>query len=475
MTNPAHPEPPAELPSPAAATIELLRLALPMIGMTVSRMLMGFVDFLFVSTLGSAAQAAIYPSALLLFTIACVGMGLAQALQTFVSQADGRGEPHRAGPYLWNTLSLSVAAAALSAPIAVFTPTWFAWIGAAGAHPAEVQQLEIAFLSWALWSIGPMTACAGLESFYNGIRRPMFALVGMLAGLATIIVGNYALIFGHWGFPAMGIAGSGAATLAAWCVRLVVLLAPLAGRELGRRYGLFGGLRPRLERLSEILRIGGPIAFQWLVDIGAWLLFTEAFIPSFGTAAMAAAGIAIQYMHLSFMPPLGIGLALTTQVGNAVGARAPALVVLRVRVAQRLIVAYMCVMAGVFLAAGRPLAGLLCSEADAGLREEVLTAATAMLAWVALFQLPDALCIVYSFAARGAGDTRVPALLVAVCCWGIFAGGGWMMLRFAPQAGFHGPWAMCTLYIAVLGVLLVRRFRSRAWERIRVFSGDAQP
>lgn len=453
-------------------TAVLLWLALPMIGMTVSRMLMGFVDFAMVSKLGTAAQAAISPCTIMLFAIACVGMGMAQGVQTFVSQADGRGEPERAGPYVWQTLYLSLLAGALSIPIAFTVPYWFPVIAGWGHHPPEVLALEVRFLSWAFLAMGPMTACAGLESFYNGIKRPMIGLVGMIAGLAAITVGNYLLIFGKHGFPEMGIAGSGVATVLAWFARLLVLLLALRLPSIDNRYHTLRNAQLNLRRLSETVRVGGPVAFQWLVDIGAWWVFLELMIPPFGSTQMAGANLAIQYMHLSFMPALGIGLALTTQVGNAVGAGRPDEAVHRVRVARRLILGYMCGMALVFVTAGGPLAGLLCFETNPAERALVIAAAAAALLWVALFQLSDAVCIVYSFASRGAGDTRVPALLFAACCWFIFVPFGLLLSRVAPHIGPTGPWSMCTLYIVVLGVLLWRRFHSRAWEKIRIFKDE---
>lgn len=452
---------------------ELLRLAAPLIGVTVSRMLMGFIDFAMVSTLGTAAQAAISPSTLLLFTLACIGMGLSQGVQTFVSQAVGRGEPHKAGAYVWQTTYLAAAATVLSAPLALTVGQWFPLIGAAGHQPPDVQRMEIQFLQMGLWSIGPMTACAGLESFYNGIRRPGISFIAMLGSLLTITIGNYVLIFGHFGAPQLGIAGSGLATALAWTVRLLILLLPLRSPGIDRTYATARSLRFDAARTGEIVRIGGPIALQWLIDIGAWLVFMQLLIPHFGTVAMAGANLAIQYMHLSFMPALGLGLALTTQVGNAVGARRFDMAARRVKVALRLILLYMGLMAALFVLAGRPLAGLLCFEQDPALRQELIEAAGQMLVWVALFQLSDALCIVYSFAFRGAGDTRVPALLFGVCCWGIFIGGGLLVARFFPHWGYHGLWATCTAYIVVLGLLLWWRFRSGAWQRVRVFADSS--
>jgi len=457
---------------PTQPTVELLILAAPMIGMTVSRMLMGFIDFAMVSQLGTAAQAAISPSALLLFTIACVGMGMAQGVQTFVAQADGRGEPWRAGGYVWQTIHIALLATLGSAPIALFTPHWFPTLGFIGQHPADVQQMEIDFLALALWSIGPMTACAGLESFYNGIRRPIIGLVAVLASLAAIWLGNWVLIFGHLGFPAMGIAGSGVATVLAWCVRLAVLAVPLFWPAIDRRYHTRRSFRPSAEKLADIVRVGGPVSVQWLVDIGAWLVFLELMMPPYQKAAMAGANLAIQYMHLSFMPALGVGLALTTQVGNAIGACQPDQADLRVHVARRVIIGYMGLIAVVFVLAGEPLSELLCFEPDAVLRASVISASVYMLLWSALFQMSDAMCITYSFAARGAGDTRVPAVLFFVCCWGIFVAGGYSLVWLAPQWGFHGPWAMCALYIIVLGGLLWQRWRSGVWRTIQLFKAE---
>jgi MATE family multidrug resistance protein len=474
--------------APRSPTLELLRLALPNIGMTVSRMLMGFIDFVMVSHLGTAAQAAISPSTLLLYVFACVGMGMTQGVQTFVSQADGRGEPRRAGAYVWHGLYIALAAALLSAPIALLAPLWFPIIGRWGHHPPDVQAMEIGFLRIALWSIGPMTACMALESFYNGIRRPMIGLAGVVVSLITITIGNYLLIFGRhivlapfgevwieFTIPAMGIQGSGMATLLAWSVRCVVLLIPLLSSWVDRRFNTRRSLRFSLARLREIVGVGGAIAAQWLVDIGAWMFFLQFMMPPFGREAMAGANLAIQFMHLSFMPALGLGVALTTQVGNAIGAERLDQVDARVRVARRLVLGYMGAMSLMFLTAGRPLAALLCLEQDAVVREQVLRAATWMMMWVALFQVSDALCVVYSFAARGAGDTRVPALLFALCCWVIFVAGGCALLYLAPSWGYHGPWAMCTLYIIVLGALLWWRFHSRAWERIRLFREPSAP
>lgn len=445
-------------------TLELLLLALPMIGMTLSRMLMGFTDFVMVSWLGTEAQAAISPATMLLFAISCVGMGIAQAVQTFVSQSDGRGEPWRAGRYVWQVFYISAASALLTLPVVWWTPVWFEWFGSRAGHPPAVRAMEIDYLRVALWSVAPATLCVGLDSFYNGIRRPRIGLIATLAAVVFNVFANCALIFGMWGFPAMGIAGAGLATVLGWWLRAAILIVPLLSPALDARYHTIRDWLPSRARLREIVVVGSPIAFQWLVDIGAWVVFLHVMLPPFGATAMAGANIAFQYMHLSFMPALGIGMALTTQVGNAVGAGDAELAIRRVRTARRVVVGYMGLMAVLFVAGGRTLAGVFTVD------EAVIAATVPMLIWTAIFQFSDGLCVTYSFAARGAGDTRVPALLFAICCWGIFVLGGLLLAWFVPALGIHAPWSMCALYIVVLGVLLMRRFHSRRWEQVRIFT-----
>jgi MATE family multidrug resistance protein len=451
---------------PRSPVAELLVLAGPMIGLTISRMAINLVDVYMVSMLGTAAQAAISPSTILLFAISCIGMGMAQSIQTFVSQAVGRGEPGRCGAYAWQAIYIGMLTGLVTLPLTLTTPIWMGAIAAFGEHPANVRAMEITFLSISLWSIAPATICAGLDSFYNGIRRPRMGFIAIIASLITVFLANYALIWGHWGFPALGIKGSAIATVLSWTVRMIVLIIPLFSASIDRVYHTRHAAKLAFGPLGDIMRLGWPISMQWFVDIGAWVVFQQFMIPPFGEVQMAAVTIAIQYMHLSFMPALGIGMALTTQVGNAIGAGRPGEAVMRVRIARRLVIAYMVVMGVLFVVAGRPFAWLWTEN------EAVVSATAVALLWCATFQFFDALCITYSFALRGTGDTRGPALLFFWCCWGIFVAGGYGLVKLAPQLGTHGPWSMCSLYIIVLGVLLLRRFHTEKWRDIRIFEKE---
>ncbi len=441
-------------------TASLLVLALPIIGMTISRMLMGFIDFAMVSQLGTTAQAAISPATTFVFVISCLGMGIANGVQTFVSQADGRGAPHLAGGYTWQSIYVAAAVGLLSFPLAATVETWFGWIAALGQHGPELMALEVEYIRIALWSIAPSIVCIGLNGFFNGVQKPNIALVAVIASLVVNAFGNWLLIFGNWGFPEMGVAGAAVATVIGWLVRAGVMFVAMLLPSFHERFETRTSWRYDGRKMRELMRIGIPTSVQWLVDIGAWLVFMMIIVPPLGATVLAASNVGLQYMHLSFMPAVGLGIALSSKVGFAIGEKRPEEAELYTSVAARLMIAYMAAVGVLFFAARHGLMWLF--NADPA----VIEAGAAVLIWAAIFQAFDAMCITYMNALRGAGDTFWPAVMTFVCCWVIFVGGGLAATAVYPQFGLNGPWAMTTLYITVLGLLLWRRWTGGRWRSI---------
>ncbi len=450
------PEPPLR-----TETRRLLVLAAPMIGVMVSRMAMGFIDFAMVSRLGTEATAAISPATLLVFTVLCLGMGAATSIQTFAAQALGRREPRQASAYAWQGFYVAALFGLITWPVTLLVePFW----GAVG-HPDLVFRMEVDYCRIAFWSMAGSILCAALDGFFNGVQRPGVALMSVLVSLAFNVVANYCLIFGKFGFPAMGIRGAAVATVIAWGIRAAMLTAVFLSGKFHRAYVTRATWRFDLRRFRDVVRIGGPIAMQWVLDIGAWFVFLTLLMGRFGTVAMAASNIALQYMHLSFMPAVGFGTAVCSVVGHAIGERRPELALRRARIGMMLNGLYMGLIGLLFLIARTPLMELMSAD------PAVIRIGAGVLIWAAIFQVFDAAGITYMNALRGAGDTRWPAIVVALHCWVILVGGGYALAVLCPGLGFHGPWMMCTLYIILLGLALWRRFLRGEWRRIDLF-GD---
>ncbi|MFQ5495397.1 MAG: MATE family efflux transporter [Phycisphaerae bacterium] len=450
----------------------LLVLAAPIIGTMVSRMAMGFVDFVMVSRLGTEALAAISPATILVFTVLCLGGGAAMSIQTFAAQALGRRQPREAAAYAWQSIYMAAVFALLSVPVSRLSGPFWALIDA----PPAVQALQAAYCKIAFWSMGLAVLTFGLEGFFNGVQKPSVSLTAALFALVFNAAANYCLIFGKFGCPALGIQGAAYATLIAWGVRAGLLLTVFLSREFNETFGTHGCWRLSTERLKGIARVGGPTAVQWVLDIGAWFVFLSLLMKGFGTAAMAATNIVLQYMHFSFMPAIGFGAALNSLVGHAIGEGRPALAVTRARACMILNGSYMGLIGLIFFFARYGLIRLMSVDPQSGLSDpSVVALGAGILIWAAVFQVSDAASITYMSALRGAGDTRWPAVVVVLDCWVVFIGGGYLVSRLLPGWGVHGPWMMCTVYIILYGWAMWWRFRRGAWRKIKLFKDEPQP
>lgn len=453
------------MPTVRAEARRLISLAAPIIGTMISAMLLGFTDFVMVSRLGTEATAAISPATMMLYSVLCLGMGCANSVQTFASQAMGRRNLPEAAAYAWQPLYVGIGFAALAYPLSRLLPALWGWIG----HAPAVQAQEVAYSQVALWCMPPAVVSVGLEGFFNGVQRPQVALASVLVAVVFNIGANWVLIFGRLGFPALGIAGAAYATIIAWAIRGVILAAVFVSPGFRERYDSVRGWRPSARRLRGVLEIGGPTAVQWSLDVSSWFVFLTCLIGTFGTVTLAASNVALQFMHVSFMAALGMGSAVTSLVGHAIGERRRDLAALRARVGFGLCSCYMGAIGLIFLLGRHGLIGLLTDD------PAVIAVGGGVLVWAAAFQVFDAAGITYVHALRGAGDTRWPALLIIACNWGVFIGGGFLVTHLWPSLGYHGPWMMCTAYIILIGLALWRRFAQGAWRKIELFQDDAPP
>jgi len=436
----------------------LLLLAGPLIASNISRTVMSFIDFVMVSALGRDAQAAVTPASLVLWTLAAFGMGLASVVNTFVSQSLGRRRHAACGSFGWQGLHLSVLIAVAVLPLWFAVEPFFAWAG----HGPALQAMEVAYTKIGLFSVGPTVAAVTLGSFFAGVHKPSVTFLAMLTSNLFNVVGNYALIFGNLGCPALGVEGAAWATLAASILQVLLLLGWMLSPGYARRFHTWRTWRPSPARMKRVLSVGWPAGFQFMTDIGAWTIFTTFLVGRFGPAHLAANNIIFKYLEISFMPASGMGHALTAAVGRSIGGG-------RVDLARRYVhwcavfcMGYMSVF-GVVMALGRHrLPGLLTEDAD------VIRIAATLMVFVVIFQISDAMCITFNGALKGAGDTRWPAIIWITCQLAILLGGGWLMMRFVPQWGSPGLWIAATVQIIVCGCGLGLRYRWGPWARIEL-------
>ena len=439
----------------------VIRMSLPVVITMTSRAVMDIADFTMISFLPSdAAQAAILPAQVIMWSYIVLGMGTVSIIGTFTSQALGRNQDRACGAYVWQMLYIAVFFGLLGA---AFIPTLPRLITALGHAPA-VRQAELAYAQVAVLTAGPTIAAAGLGWFFIGIHRPMITMWSALEANVVNIAVSLVLIFGWLGFEPLGIAGAAWGTLAGVSYRALRLTLATLNRSTNARFATRSSWRPSLRTLLRMLRYGGPCGLQWTSEVIVWAIFITVLVGSkFGTEHMIATNAAWQYMRIAFLPSIGVGQALTSLVGKSIGAGEPERAMRETRIAMCLIFAYMGTLSLVYFFCGGTLVSWF-NDAP-----EVVRLGGQIMICAAIFQLFDTVGINYTCALRGAGDTFWPALFFVVSQWTMIVGGGWLVATWFPQWGCIGPWGAATVLLMITAIFLWWRWHSRAWMKINIF------
>jgi MATE family multidrug resistance protein len=456
-----HPDAP-ELAAEGSDLRLLLRVSGPIIVATISQTMMRFVDFAMVSRLGTDAQAAIGASGVTLFVLIGFWIGLMSCVNTFASQALGRNEPHECGAYVWQALYVAIFAELSALPLWPLVPPLFEFFS----HGTNVVPLETIYMQIGLPSVGFFAAEVALSNFFNGVHRPRVTMISALGANLLNVAADWILIYGKLGFPRMGVAGASLATTICMGVRVVWLIVAMLWPYYAERFGTRRAWRWNRTRTINLLRVGLPAGVQFTMDILAWSVFMMWLVGRFGPKHLAATNIVWQFLHLSFMPALGIGIGLTAVVGKAIGERRVDKAKRRTRIAMGLCGTYMASCGLAFFL----LRGFIIRLFNAD--PEVIRLGEQLMVCGAIFQLFDAMCLVYSSSLKGAGDTVWPAVALVVTCWIVLVGGGSTLARRAPELGALGPWIAATAYVILLGLILAGRWWRGQWQKIDIFAGE---
>jgi MATE family multidrug resistance protein len=315
------------------------------------------------------------------------------------------------------------------------------------------------YLRAAVWSLVPALWFVVLRCFVAAHSRPRSALVVSILGVAVNALGNYALMFGNFGFPRLELVGAGISTSVVNGFMFLAMLGFILWDRRFRRYAVLVRLwRPDWPRFREIWRLGLPIGLFILAETG--LFSAAAFLMGLiGQNQLAAHAIALQCAAVAFMIPLGMSQAATVRIGLAVGRGDAAGVGYGGWVAMVLGGSFMMVSALVFWFLPTFLVGFFL-DLHAAESAPVVELAVSFLAIAALFQLFDGAQVIGAGALRGIKDTRVPMVLAVLGFWGIgFPASAYLGLR--TSLGGQGVWIGLALGLATVAVALVTRFHRR--------------
>jgi len=435
----------------------MIALAVPVVLSELGWMAQGVVDNIMVGRLGPAAIGAVSLGNALYYTPSLFGIGLLLGLDTLVSQAYGRhdhDECHR-----W--LAQGVYLACIVTPLLMLLVQLLSYgLPRFGVNPAVADPAS-SYLRILNWSTLPLLLYGGTRRYLQGVGQvQVITLTYVFANLLNW-GGDWVLIYGHWGLPALGVDGSAISTCIARVGMAIAMLACAWRYERKRGHPLFRHWAgPSLAQMRRLLRLGAPAAGQILLEVGAWNLST--FSAGYLTpVALATHAIALNYASISYMVPLGVSAAAAVSVGHAIGAGDPA----RARRAGWLALALgtsFMICAGVaFLVVPRPLISLYTTD------PRVLAVGPTLLWIAAAFQIFDGIQTVCTGALRGLGETRVPMLANFIGYWilGLPLG---LTLCFILRWGIYGMWIGLTLALIVISLTLLARWRRDSLKPVLV-------
>lgn len=442
-----------------------LRLAAPLAMANLLQMAIYATDVVFIARLGETPLAAASLATALFGQMVWTFSGLTGAVAPLVAAELGRRrhavrEVRRSVRMaLWLAMACAVLGLAVcQAGEAIMLAT--------GQQPA-VAAAAGQFLLVLGWSMFPQVASNALRIFVSALGRPVFATGIMAMAITVNALGNYALIFGHFGLPAMGLTGSALATLITSIATFLAYCAVIRFDRRMRRYHLFGRWwRSEWPRLREIVKIGIPIGLIVLAEGG---LFNAAtfLMGLIGPAQLAGHALAFQVAALAFQVPFGVGQAATIRVGFHYGAGNAAAVGRAGWAALLVGIGFSVFAAAAMLAFPRMILSAYVAVDDPA-NAAMVSFALQFILVAAAFHLFDAVQTVAGGVLRGLQDTRMPMVLAILGYW--LAGGiTAVALGFGTPLGGLGVWIGLATGLIVVAGLLLWRWHKR--ERLGLVAG----
>lgn len=447
-------EPQSQLPSypgrPARIREELralLALAIPVVLSELGWMTMTVVDLVMVGRLGPDAIGAVGLGNAIYYAPSLFGIGLLLGLDTVVAQSWGArrfDDCHR-----W--LAQGIYLAAAFTPLLMLFMLAAAWIFTGRGVDPTVARLARSYVLLLNWGTFPLLVYGGFRRYLQGVGRVRPVAFALISANLVNLAGNWILIYGHLGFPAMGVRGSALSTCLARVYMAAVLVFAAWANESKRGHALFARWpRPDWPRLRELLRLGLPAGSQVVLEVAAFGAATV-LASHLDPIALATHEIVLSCASYTYMVPLGISAAAAVAVGHAIGSGDPA----RARRAGLLSISlgagFMALMAVLFLALPRPILRIWTAD------PRVFVLGSHILAIVAGFEIFDGIQTVSTGALRGLGETRSPMLINLAGYW-IFGLPLGALLCFSMKWGLSGLWTGLTIALTSIAILLCARW-----------------
>jgi len=422
----------------------MTRLAVPVVVTQLGNMMLWVVDYIMVGAVGFEELGAVALGRLMVVGTLMFGMGIVLGIDPLITQAHGARDPERIGLAVQGGLILSIIVSPFVAVVWLFTEPVLIGLG----QDAALSRLAHDYVLVQLPIIPMFLLFTVLRQYLQGRAVVKPAMWVVLIANGVNIFANWVLIFGKFGFPAMGVVGAGLATTFTGGFQLVVLFAWIRFGGLYRGAWTAWSRRAwEKARLLEIIRFGAPVGLQ--ISLEMWAFTAASLLAGWlGTVELAAHTIVINIASVSFMVPLGISFAAVTRVGNLIGACRPREAQRAAWVAVAMGGGVMLFFAALFIGARHWLPSLYAVD------PAVLVLSAALLPVAAAFQLFDGIQVVGAGVLRGMGKTRPVAIFNLFGYWALALPLAYW-LAFPMGMGVPGIWWGLVLGLGAVAVMVM--------------------
>ncbi|MCY4183441.1 MAG: MATE family efflux transporter [Gammaproteobacteria bacterium] len=434
---------------------EMVRIAIPMVVSQGTFALMIFTDRYFLSQVSSVHMAAGLGGGVGAFFSFCFFTGLFSYSNALTAQYFGAGEFRKCPKVLTQGLIMSLASLAPLAFIAWLVLKLFNLLD----HDPELVELErVYYLILMAGALLPLAKTC-FSSYFAGIGQTRVVMICDVCGLLLNVPLAYVMIFGHLGLPAMGIAGAAISTNLATLFSLGLFLFFYLRRSHRLRFRVMRSFHYDAGITRRYLRLGLPSAVELFLNVAAFNLFLLMF-QSYGVVAGASAAIVFNWDILSFVPMIGLNIAVISLIGRYVGAGDMARTGQVIRAGFVIGLCYSATLALIYVLFRFPLVELFAPPG--GDFEDIRALAAFMMIGLSCYTMADATCLVAGGVLRGAGDTRWLMLASVSLHWAMLVIQYFVIMVWNLSAEIS--WIIFTLLVFAIAIVYASRLQGGHWR-----------
>ncbi|NMA43819.1 MAG: MATE family efflux transporter [Oligosphaeraceae bacterium] len=444
----------------------LIPIALPMIISNIFDTVMMFVDRLYLAYVGKEHMAACMNAGLTSGTCTVFFAGVASYVSAMVARSYGARQFSQCPRIVYQGMRFALFSYPLVLLIGLIAINSFTWAG----HSNMQIQLEETYFRWMLFG-GTLLSLlrTPLASFFSGIGKTSVIMKASFVSMLVNLLFNYLLIYGKFGFPRLEINGAAIGTLLASLVLNIILAIAFQRETRSKEYRSVCPWRFDAAISKTLLKFGIPTGMDYFLSTSAFNL-TIAVFHGYGADAAAAVTIVMNWDLLAFFPLQGVQVAITTLVGQNLGAKNIPAATRTAYSGCKLNLLYSLFILLIFLGMPSLLVSIFTPESGGIDYSQVKKLAVPMLRWAGFYLIFDSVYISFSGALRGGGDTLWAMIIGLIFHWSLAI--NVLLTTYLFKFSLMGSWIVWVLSSVTGGTLIYWRFRTGKWKHIKLSSNE---